>query len=192
MKKTLLSLSYIILAFLLVIGVSDGLAKVKSDGKIYSGIGCTEAINGITIPIPGDISDNDVRFNGRGWAFNSNTENAILVSCPIVREHTSNPVKNFHLSVLNATDEDVICQIESYNNRGEGVDESSIFKFLPEDSGFPQTQVKSNEDDLDLTLTNPGGYYVLQCLLPAGLFDPDKFHTEAAYIVTYQMDEARK
>jgi hypothetical protein len=98
-------------------------------------------------------------------------------------------------AILNETEKDVTCQIESYNKRGEFIELSSNFIFKNSPDGFPQTIVKSNEAEdaasfLDLTLTNPGGYYVLQCFLPPGLFDPNPPFTNAAFIATYQMDEA--
>jgi hypothetical protein len=171
---------------------------LKEDGKIYSAIGCTETPNGVIIPGPDEATnENDVKHNSAGWAYNSSTTETIIVSCPLVREYTQLPAKNFHLSVLNETEEDVLCQVESYDAVGHLIDESSLFKFPGNDfDGFPDTIVKSNENVgdsfLDLTEFFPGVYYILQCALPAGVFDPVPSLTEAAYITTYQLDEVSK
>ena len=195
MKRSLCLISFLILAIVLTFGISDGLAKVQEDGKIYTGLGCTETPNGVIIPDSQDpYGKNDIQYNSLGWAYNSNTNDTIIVSCPIVREFTLNPVEKIHITVYNTTDELAQCQIESFTAGGEFVEESAWFYFEPDDSGYPQTIVKSNASDgesfLDLTQTNAGGFYVLQCVLPAGLFDPYPSFTKLAAVATYQVDEA--
>lgn len=184
-------------------GVSSaGADPLKGNGKTYSALACTESPNGVIIPndqFP--YGENDVRYNSLGWAYNSSLEHRIVVSCPIVREYVDNPMKRAWVTVLNETDEDVTCEIEAFTDQGVFLEQSSPFVFKPNFTGFPQTGFKSNDPKDDdggpfdnsfefvPSLSNPRGYYILQCFLPPMDQLTIGADIDAAYIVRYLIEE---
>lgn len=194
-----------LLLFLLSIpGVSAD--SLKGDGKTYNGLGCTEIAGGVLYPDSGSpYGDNDVRYTAAGWAFNGSTRHGITVACPIVREHTSKPMKRAWVTVYNQTQAKVVCQIEAFDKDGLFLEESSDFVFPS--STYPVTGFKSNDKDDDDSgpfdnsfeyvpqLKNEHGYYMLICHLPSAEYwtIEDGNHSESsyrfAYVVKYLIDE---
>jgi hypothetical protein len=111
-------------------------------------------------------------------------------------------MKRAWVTVLNDTDEDVVCEIEAFTQGGDYLEESSPFVFGKSPDGYPKTGFKSNDPDDDDSvfdnsfeyvpkLANPNGYYVLQCYLPR----MSKTHAgtiAAAYVVNYLIEEVSK
>ena len=136
-----------------------------------------------------------MRYIAFGWAYNANPTDTIFVSCPIAREYASDPIKQVFVTVLNDTEGTVTCKVETFNERGEFVESSTLLQWLRRDledpdNFFPITKLVSNDRKDDdgggsaPYTSNPGGYYILQCFLPPLEQPPylEPPHVEAAYV----------
>lgn len=192
--------SYLIGSGLILSSMTAIADNVPGDGKVYSGLGCTEVPGGIyTITEPDPYGSNDVRYTSPGWAYNSSFDHSIIVACPIVRERVTTPMKRAWVTVLNETQSEVSCQIEAFDEQGTYVEESSWMTFGQSQDGYPVTVLVSNDADDDDAwpngdyawapqLKNARGYYLLFCVMPP--MTKSKEDIDGAYIVRYEIEEA--
>jgi hypothetical protein len=174
--------------------------NVPGDGKVYSGLGCTEVPDGIyTITAPDPYGANDVRYTSPGWAYNSSFDHSIIIACPIVRERVTTPMKRAWVTVLNETESEVTCQIEAFDEKGTYVEESTWMLFGKSQDGYPETRLVSNDPDDEDAWPNGGyawapqlktarGYYVLFCVIPP--MTKSKGDIDGAYVVRYEIEES--
>ena len=210
--KHLIMVSAIAVSFFAVCGIAQA-----GDPKIYTGLGCTEVQEQDVFPrqaevreqdvFPSDLEpygENDVRYNIAGWAYNSSLDHSISVVCPTVRDHAGKPMERAYITVLNQTQEDVLCRIRAWDRKGSFVEASTLFVFPPNPEALQIVKSNHKDDDdaigdnsLEFVpmLSNSQGYYTVHCGLPPAeeIADEDGPGTgitfKMAFIVTYMIEE---
>lgn len=136
-----------------ILAMSAAPAAFAGDSKIYPGAACQ--------PEFGSRASDLNSFSG--FIVNKNTSNSMSVTCPIVRDNTtnSNGIAQVTVRIQNLRGESRIgsrCELRSLNNQGVALDVDSASVFGR--TGFHTLTLK----DVDVSQAHAGSY-VLECSL---------------------------